>query len=139
MCKLFGFLFSGLFYAAATILCFGLKMYVECHGEWNGSHCQLTECEESYMWFDLWGSMVFIGPIVSALKFRCGFSWWRVLALCIAIGITIGQMLSLWGCCFIRKRSRQRGEGKDKKSKKKRKYKKMKDEKEEALNTECEV
>ena len=137
MCNIVGYCCSFIFYAAATVACFGLKMYVECHGSWKGDHCALSECEQSYEWLDLFGSLALIGPVISALKFRCGFSWWRVLSLAIAIAITAGQLLSLWGCCFIRKRGRK---DTDKKSKKKRKEER--DEKKEALNadnTECEV
>lgn len=132
MCKLFGYCCSLLVYAIASVGLFGLKLYVDCQESGSWAECQLDTCEKQFMWYDLMGCMVFIGPIVSVMSMcHCGFNWWKLLSFGIASTITICQVMSVCGCCLTRKRAKKDG--------KKSKKKKEKDDKKEPLNTECEV
>eukprot|EP01084_Bolivina_argentea_P199549 341440_1 len=109
MCKIIGYCCSFLYYAIASIGLFGVKLYVDCEGEgmsWNG--CELDECQQQYMWYDLGASMIFVGPVVSTLSMvHCGFNWWKLLSFVISIAITVAQVVSVFGCCLARKRAKK--------------------------------
>ena len=124
MCKIFGYCFSLIFYTAVSLGLFYTKIYTDCQGTWN---CKPSGCEEEYMWYDLWGCMMFFGPVISILNItHCGFTWWKMGSLGIASAITLFQILSVVGCCCVRKKYKGKG-GKSKK--------KDKDEKSKPLNT----
>eukprot|EP00483_Globobulimina_turgida_P000017 UN00017 len=129
MCKILGYCCSLIYYAIASVGLFGLKLYVECQNQGSWNECELGECAEKYMWYDLFGSMLFVGPIFSVLSMaNCGFNWWRLLSFGISITITIAQILSVCGCCLTRKKHK----GKSKK-------KQEQDEKKRPINTDVEV
>ena len=132
-CKILRYLCSLFYCALASVAFFCLKVFVDCsYNNGTFSNCELSECEQKYMWMDLWGSMIFIGPIISIISIsNCGFAWWKVLSFTISLSITIAQILSIVGCCLTRKKYKGKGG--------KKKSKSSKDEKKQPINTEIEV